>query len=43
MKQDLKTRPHWQEVAEVFEEMLAVTEKGLLVDHLPPRLNRAPG
>jgi hypothetical protein len=41
MKQDLKTRPHWQEVAEVFEEMIAATEKGL--DHLPPRLNRAPG
>jgi hypothetical protein len=28
MKQDLKTRPHWQEVAEVFEEMLGALEKG---------------
>jgi hypothetical protein len=41
MKQDLKTRPHWQEVAEVFEEMLAAVEKGQ--DQLPARLNRAPG
>lgn len=40
-KQDLKSRPHYQEVAEVFEEMLQAAEKGL--DHLPPRLNRAPG
>ena len=40
-KQDLKNRPHYQEVAEVFEEMLLATEKGL--EHLPPRLNRAPG
>jgi Skp family chaperone for outer membrane proteins len=28
-KQDLKNRPHYQEVAEVFEEMLQATEKGL--------------
>jgi len=40
-KQDLKNRPHYQEVAEVFEEMLQACEKGL--DVLPPRLNRAPG
>ena len=40
-KQDLKNRPHYQEVAEVFEELLQAAEKGL--DHLPPRLNRAPG
>ena len=40
-KQDLKNRPHYQEVAEVFEEILQATEKGLY--HLPPRLNRAPG
>jgi len=37
----LKNRPHYQEVAEVFEEMLQAAEKGL--DHLPERLNRAPG
>ena len=41
MKQDLKTRPHWQEVAEVFEEILAATEKGM--SKLPDRLNRLPG
>lgn len=40
-KQDLKSRPHYQEVAEVFEEMLQAAEKGL--DRLPPRANRAPG
>jgi hypothetical protein len=40
-KQDLKTRPHYQEVAEVFEEMLQACEKG--ITYLPPRLNRAPG
>lgn len=40
-KQDLKNRPHWQEVAEVLEEILQATEKGML--ELPPRLNRAPG
>jgi hypothetical protein len=40
-KQDLKTRPHYQEVAEFFEELLCAAEKGL--DVLPPRLNRAPG
>lgn len=40
-KQDLKNRPHYQEVAEVFEEMLQAVEKGL--DQMPPRLNRAPG
>lgn len=40
-KQDLKNRPHFQEVAEVFEEMLQACEKGL--DRLPPRANRAPG
>jgi hypothetical protein len=40
-KQDLKNRPHYQEVAEVFEEMLQAAEKGL--DHLPDRRNRAPG
>lgn len=40
-KQDLKNRPHYQEVAEVFEEIIQATEKGLF--YLPPRLNRAPG
>jgi hypothetical protein len=40
-KQDLKSRAHYQEVAEFFEELLQATEKGL--DYLPPRLNRAPG
>ena len=40
-KQDLKNRPHFQEVAEVFEEMLQAVDKGL--NYLPPRLNRAPG
>jgi len=40
-KKDLKARPHYQEVAEVFEEMLQATEKGL--EELPARLNRAPG
>ena len=40
-KQDLKNRPHFQEVAEVFEEMLMAVDKGL--NYLPPRLNRAPG
>lgn len=40
-KQDLKSRPHYQEVAETFEEMLAGVEKGL--ESLPPRQNRAPG
>jgi len=40
-KQDLKNRPHYQEVAEFFEELLQATEKGLTT--LPPRLNRAPG
>ena len=37
----MKNRPHYQEVAEVFEEMLQAAEKGL--DHLPERRNRAPG
>ena len=41
MQQDLKNRPHWQEVAEVFEEILVATEQGL--SSLPPRRNRAPG
>ena len=40
-KQDLKNRPHYQEVAEVFEEIIQATEKGLF--YLPNRLNRAPG
>ena len=40
-KQDLKNRPHFQEVAEAFEEILQAAEKGLA--ELPPRLNRAPG
>ena len=40
-KKDLKQRPFYQEVAEVFEEMLQATEQGLF--SLPPRLNRAPG
>ena len=40
-KQDLKNRPHFQEVAEAFEEILQAAEKGLA--DLPPRLNRAPG
>jgi hypothetical protein len=40
-KKDLKARPHFQEVAEVFEEMLQATVLGL--EELPPRLNRAPG
>lgn len=37
----LKERPHAQEVAEVLEEIMQAADKGL--DHLPPRLNRAPG
>lgn len=40
-KRDLKARPLFQEVAEVFEEMLQATALGL--EELPPRLNRAPG
>lgn len=40
-KYPLKERAHAQEVAEVLEEMLQATEKGLL--YLPPRPNRAPG
>lgn len=40
-KQDLKARPHYQEVAEVFEEMLAAICKGK--KDLPPRANRMPG
>jgi hypothetical protein len=40
-KVPLKDRPHAQEVAEVFEEILQAAEKGLTT--LPPRLNRAPG
>lgn len=40
-KQDLANRPHYQEVAEVFEEMLQAACKGLT--HLPPRVNRLPG
>ncbi len=31
-----------QKVAEVFEEILQAAEKGLK-NHLPPRLNKAPG
>jgi hypothetical protein len=41
MKQDLKNRPHYQEVAEVFEEIIQASLLGLT--ELPPRLNRAPG
>ena len=50
-KQDLKSRAHYQEVAEFFEELLQAVDKdvrhkegpnkGLM--YLPPRLNRAPG
>lgn len=40
-KHDLKSRPHYQEVAEVFEEILQAHEKGL--NTLPPRQSRAVG
>ena len=40
-KAPLKERPHVQEVAEVLEELLKATERGLSA--LPARLNRAPG
>lgn len=40
-KQDLNSRPYYQEVAEVFEEILQATEKGL--DYLPKRLSKMPG
>lgn len=40
-KAPIKSRPFIQDVAEVFEEILVATEKGLKT--LPPRLNRTPG
>lgn len=40
-KHDLASRPHYQEVAEVLEEMLQAVEKGYT--HLPPRPHRKPG
>jgi len=40
-KQDLKSRPHYQDAAEYLEELLRATEKGLEV--LPPRPNRGTG
>ena len=45
--QAIKRRPFYQEVAEVFEEMLTVVEnlngRTKAIKYLPPRLNRAPG
>lgn len=40
-KAPIKERAFVQDVAEVFEEILLATEKGLKT--LPPRLNRTPG
>lgn len=37
-KQDLNQRPYFQEVAEVFEEMLQAVEKGL--SYLPKRASK---